>query len=193
MDYSTWALLLLFVGILLLVAEVFIPSGGAISVMATVCLVAALVCAWYAWWPKSQGYFWIFIASMAALLPSVISAAFYVWPNTPIGKRAILEAPTPEEVESFVELQEKYGRMVGKIGETATLLNPAGIIRIDGERVHCQSEGMIIEPGLPVRIIAVQGNRVLVRRTVLEPQAAGDDSPLPSHPQTTPPLDFDIS
>src|SRR5690242_16604855 len=113
MDYSTWAFLLLAVGVTLLIAEVFIPSGGIISVLSTLSLLGAIFCAWQAWWSTSQGTFWGFLAGMALLLPVIIAGAFYVWPSTPIGKRAILEAPAPHEVASFVEQEEKHRQMVG--------------------------------------------------------------------------------
>src|SRR5712672_3138574 len=164
MDYSTWAFLLLAIGVTLLVAEVFIPSGGVISVLSTLSLVGALVCAWQAWWGTSQGSFWGFVSGMALLLPVVIVVAFYVWPNTPIGRRAILEAPAPHEVASFVEQEEMYRQMVGRTGRTVTTLNPGGIVRIDGHRVHCQSEGNILDAGTFVRVISARANRVVVRR-----------------------------
>ena len=44
MEYSTWAFLLLAVGVTLLIAEVFIPSGGVISVLATLSFAGAVVC-----------------------------------------------------------------------------------------------------------------------------------------------------
>ena len=50
MDYSHIALLLLIVGGVLLVAEVFIPSGGLILAAAGVCLAVSVWCAWNAWW-----------------------------------------------------------------------------------------------------------------------------------------------
>lgn len=164
MEYSTWAFLLLGIGIILLIAEVFIPSGGIITVLSALSLLGALICAGNAWWTSNPAGFWGFVTAMVLLLPVVVGGAFYVWPSTPLGKRAILEAPTPHEVASFVEQEEKYGRMVGQFGETLTMLNPAGIVRIDGHRVHCQSEGVILEAGLTVRVILAKGNRVIVRR-----------------------------
>lgn len=201
MEYSSWAVLLLVVGVMLLVAEVFIPSGGVISVLSTLSLVAALVCAYQAWWGTSQGSFWGFVAGMALILPVVIIGAFYVWPSTPLGKRAILEAPAPHEVASFVEQEEKYRQMVGKVGETATMFNPAGIVRIDGHRVHCQSEGIILEAGTRVRVISARGNSVVVRQVdphapesipqnAAEPRSSSRDGSLDS---TGDPLDFDLA
>ena len=194
MDSSTFAFLLLSVGVALLAAEVFIPSGGMISIAAAISLIAAVICAVNAWWGTQPTYFWSFIAGMAVLLPVVVGVAFYVWPNTPIGKRAILEAPRAEEVASFVELEERYSKLVGKTAQTATTLNPAGIIVIDGQRIHCQSEGIIIEPRTTVRIVAVQGNRVVVR--VSSPDATNSE---PENGNQTAqsaqeqPLDFDLS
>jgi len=193
MDYSTWAFLLLAIGVTLLIAEVFIPSGGIISVLSTLSLVGAIVCAWQAWWGTSQGTFWGFLGGMALLLPIIIAGAFYVWPSTPIGRRAILEAPAPHEVASFVEQEERLRQMVGKLGETVTMLNPAGIARIDGQRVHCQSEGMILESGTRVRVIAARGNSVTVRRVdpnASDPQA---DSGAAQSRSSDEPLDFDLS
>lgn len=193
MQYSTWAFLLLAVAVALLIAEVFIPSGGIISVLSTLSILGAVVFAWQAWWYSNPGAFWGFIGGMSLLLPGTVVVAFYLWPSTPLGKRAILEAPAPHEVASFVEQEEKYRRMVGKIGETATSLNPAGIVRIDGQRVHCQSEGMIIDSGTRVIVVSARANRVVVRK--VDPGAAETASraerDLPSDPNQ--PLDFDLS
>jgi len=191
MEYSTWAFLLLGIGIILLVAEVFIPSGGIITVLSALSLLGALICAGNAWWTSNQTGFWGFVTAMVLLLPVVVAGAFYVWPSTPLGKRAILEAPTPHEVASFVEQEEKYGRMVGHFGETLTMLNPAGIVRIDGHRVHCQSEGVILEAGLTVRVISAKGNRVIVRQVEERDLLSRDDDE--RQRRIDQPLDFDLT
>jgi membrane-bound serine protease (ClpP class) len=190
MDYSTWAFLLVAIGVTLLAAEVFIPSGGVITILAALSLIGAVVCASNAWWSKNPVFFWGFLFGMAALLPVVIAGAFSIWPSTPLGKRAILEAPGPEEVASFVEEEERYARMVGQVGETLTTLNPAGIVRIDGHRVHCLSEGVILDAGVLVRVISVQGNHVIVRLAT-DDAPASDPGPLP--PDDREPLDFDVT
>lgn len=199
MDTSLWSILLLTIGLLLLMAEVFIPSGGLISVLAACALLAAVWCAWFAWWGSSSHYFWIFLGSMAVLLPAVVSGAFYVWPNTAIGRKAILEAPAPEELASFVELEQRLARLVGATGEAATSLNPAGIALVRGERLHCQSEGAVIDKGTPVRVISVKGHSVVVRVYTPRPEEPGEppDAALPENElraeaDPSPPLDFDL-
>lgn len=190
MEYSTWALLLVAIGAVLLVAEVFIPSGGVIAVLAAASLVMAVYCAYHAWYAEHTAYFYLFLAGMVTMLPVGVGAAFYVWPNTSIGKRAILEGPAPDDVVPFQELEQRFTQMLGKTGETLTMLNPAGIARIDGRRVHCQSEGTIIDSGVPIRVISVTANRVVVRPHVPAPESSKSS---PAGPPGEPdPLDFDI-
>ena len=43
MDATTWALLLLVLGLVFLVLEFFIPSGGALAVLCALSLLAAIV------------------------------------------------------------------------------------------------------------------------------------------------------
>jgi membrane-bound ClpP family serine protease len=190
MDYSIWAFLLAAVGIALLVVELFIPSGGVILVMALLSLLGCVICAWNAWWSSSQGLFWGFLAGLVVLLPICLGVGLYFWPQTPLGRRAILDAPAPHEIDAFSELESKYAQLVGKVGETSTLLNPAGIVLIDGQRIHCQSEGMILEPGTRVKVIAARINGVIVRKFDGAPP---NDSEAGGGPSAAGPLDFEIS
>ena len=182
-----WAILLLLAGLLLIMLEVFTPSGGIIGVAAAACFAFSILFAWQAWWGTYPLYFWTYLAGMCALIPTAAVLAFRVWPNTPIGRRAILTGPTREEVVPFQEEEARLRELVGEVGLATTVLNPAGMIKVDNERLHCQSEGMVIDAGTPIRIIAVQGNRVIVRR-----HTPGDAPPAVT-PKEPAPLDFDLS
>jgi membrane-bound ClpP family serine protease len=193
MDPAIVAILLLALALFLFAIEVFIPSGGVLVIGASGTLIASFVFAWRAWWPGQVGYFWLFLGSAALLVPGVVMGMFTLWPYTPMGRRAILQEPRPEEIASFVELDERNSHLVGKIGKAATTMNPAGILLLDGQRIQCQSEGMIIEIDETVKVISAYGNRVIVRRV---PQSGSNGSPGNSPPtttaQTAPPLDFDL-
>jgi hypothetical protein len=140
--------------------------------------------------------FWAFLGVMFVVTPAAVAGAFSVWQHTPLGRRAILQPPTLDDVAAFVEQEQHLTELIGQFGETVSPLNPAGIVKIAGERVQCQSEGRIIDIGCQVRVIAVQVNRVVVR---LVP--AGDSTTLPvandgQHrssraTNSTPQLDFD--
>jgi membrane-bound serine protease (ClpP class) len=53
--------------------------------------------------------------------------------------------------------------LLEKTGVAKTALRPSGTAVIDGERVDVVTEGNLIEPGTPVRVVAVEGLRVVVR------------------------------
>ncbi len=49
-------------------------------------------------------------------------------------------------------------------GHASSPLHPAGIAEIEGERVDVVSEGEMIDPGTPIEVARVDGNRIVVRR-----------------------------
>ncbi|MBI1995669.1 MAG: hypothetical protein HYS66_04275 [Deltaproteobacteria bacterium] len=53
---------------------------------------------------------------------------------------------------------------MGKGGTAISPLRPAGIAEIDGERVDVVSDGEFLEPGVPIVVTRVDGNRIVVRR-----------------------------
>jgi membrane-bound serine protease (ClpP class) len=54
--------------------------------------------------------------------------------------------------------------LIGKQGVSSTPLHPAGIAEFQGERVDVVSEGELIDAGVAVKVVKVDGNRVVVRR-----------------------------
>ncbi|MEX0702273.1 MAG: NfeD family protein [Planctomycetales bacterium] len=163
MELSHLAVLLLLVGLGLIVAEIFIPSGGVITAAAVIALAASAICAWQAWWGTSPGAWWAFVGSGLILVPAVLFGALWALPHTSVGRRFLLEAPTPEELRAYGDEEEHLGRLIGATGKTLTLLNPGGLVQVEGERLHCKSEGMLIDPGQPVKVVAVAGNLIVVR------------------------------
>jgi membrane-bound ClpP family serine protease len=163
MEPSLFAILLLILGLALLVAEIFLPSGGMISVAAVICFAGSVGCAWNAWWVSSPASWWAYIASAILLVPAVIGGALYALPRTSIGKRILLAAPDLEEVTPFVQEQDELSKLIGRNAKTLTMLGPGGMLLIDGERMHCESLGMLVDPDTQVEIIAIKGNRLVVR------------------------------
>ena len=48
-------------------------------------------------------------------------------------------------------------------GKTLTLMAPGGLVIVEGQRLHAETEGQMLDPQQPIKIIAVRGNRVVVR------------------------------
>jgi len=192
MNPDMLAILLLMVGLALLAMEVFIPSGGIIAFLSVLGFAGSIWFAWKAWWITAPTLWWAYIASIVVLIPVVTISAFYVFPRTRLGKKYLLEARSLDEVTPYAAEEDRLSKMIGQTARTLTPLNPGGLVAINGERLHCESEGMMLEADRQVVIVAVKGNRLLVRQ---EPAVSpgGESTPLPSDDGREPPLDFDAS
>jgi membrane-bound serine protease (ClpP class) len=191
MDPAYLAVALLVLGLTLIVCEVFIPSAGLIAAFATLCFAGSVVAAWTAWWYDKPGYFAIYAIALLVLIPSALSGALYLLPRTEFGRQVLLEAPALDEVTPYQEEQRQLQRLVGRIGKTLTSLNPGGLVLVDGTRQHCESEGLLLESGAPVEIVAVKGNRVVVRPVEWPAHESGSPPQSPRAGEETP-LDFDL-
>jgi membrane-bound ClpP family serine protease len=153
-----WGLVLLAVCLILVVVEIFVPSAGLISVVATATGVAGLVCLFKAdtaWGLAGTGV-------MVVLVPTVLAFGFKVMPSTPMGRKLMFgESGRHEPV--LPDAQNPYAALVGLEGEAVTDLRPVGVVRIKGEKIDALTEVGYIRAGTPVRVSAVEGMDVKVR------------------------------
>lgn len=56
-----------------------------------------------------------------------------------------------------------YAALNGKQGESVTELRPAGVVAIEGKRIDVVTGGELVARGTPVRVVKVEGNRIVVR------------------------------
>lgn len=187
-SYAVYAFLLLFAGIAILAAEVFIPSGGVLFCVMLVTLIASVSFAYAAWWNSSPQAFWAFCGLLLALVPLTLVGAFTLLPRTRFGKSILLEAPELEAVTPFAKESSRLAELVGCQGTAQTLLNPGGMVFIEGQRWHAFTDGLLIDPGTPVEVAEVRGTRLLVRPATREPSTGHGDVPAGK----AEPLDFQI-
>jgi membrane-bound ClpP family serine protease len=64
-----------------------------------------------------------------------------------------------------VSFAQDYSGYLGKEGEAQTDLRPAGIVLIEGKKVDVITAGERVEKAKRVRVVKVEGNRVVVRET----------------------------
>lgn len=167
-----WAILALFLGLLLAASEVFIPSGGILGVLAAACLLLSVILA-FTGEDGSTARGLVFLLTICVLLPVALGIAFHYWPRSPLGKHLFLTTPTKEEISPLTEHEKRLQALRGQIGKTITALRPAGMTDFDGRRVDTVTEGVMIGQGELVRVIEVHGNRVVVRR-VEDGEATGE-------------------
>lgn len=199
MSYEALALLLMILGFALILAEVFIPSGGMILVLCVISFAASTWFAYKAWWGTTQGIFWIYVGSLLVLIPGAVVGAFRLLERTSMGDHLLLSAPRREEVVPYQNEVSRLSELVGKRGTALTMMAPGGMVSVAGERLHAVSEGMVIAPGETVQIISVRGTRVVVstlndERLISEESARRRDAEAKRSENTEgePPLDFDF-
>jgi membrane-bound ClpP family serine protease len=153
------AFVLLFVGLGLVVMEIFIPSGGVLGALAALALVLAIVLAFFCDTRLGLG----FLGGVMVAIPVMVITGLHYWPRTRMGKRVMLDVPSPQDVLPDDPQRQRLKLLVGQVGRARSKMLPAGAIEIGGETIDAVSEGVAVEAGQMVRVLEVRGNRVLVR------------------------------
>src|SRR6056297_995255 len=142
-------------GILVLLAEIILPSGGVLTILALGCFGYSL---YSVFTNVSMTVGMMFVAADVVILPIVLIAGLKLLAYSPVALRKSLK-----KTDGVTSQSEKLGGYMGKTGTAVTNLRPAGTARIDGRRMDVVSRGEFIEKDKPVLVIAVEGNRVVVR------------------------------
>lgn len=158
------AVVLLIIGLVFVIAEVFFVSMGMLSLIAGACILGADVLAFQ----HSPLMGWVFIAAEVVLIPVIVVFAFRLLPRLPFGRRMLLSGPVTEPEGGFPSLDH----LVGRTGEAVTDLRPSGTARFEEERVSVVGVGPMIPKGARVEVISVSGPEVKVRS---ESPVNGDD------------------
>ena len=159
MEPWVWAILLLIVGIAFAVMEVFFTSAGILLFLSIAAVVAAVVMG-FNQGPVTGSF--ILLGAIAGI-PATIIMAFKYLPKTPMGLRLLLKAPKSEDVLPEDPEKERLKGLLGRTGRAKSPMLLSGVVTIDGHTVEAVSESMPIEVGQTVRVVKVEGLRVVVR------------------------------
>jgi membrane-bound serine protease (ClpP class) len=158
------------VGLILLAVEVFVLPGFGVAGASGLALMAlgALMAmagrapdgAWWPGWPDLQIPF--LKLSIAVSGTAIVAVALGRWlPHAPGLRRLILTAA----VESNAGLHDGPAVDVpapGAEGIAESELRPSGVARLNGRRVDVVTEGVYVPGGARVRVVALDGNRIVV-------------------------------
>lgn len=145
-------------GIILLLIEMMIPGFGIFG------LTGLLLFLWGI-------YDWMGGGPMALITVTVLSVVgvlllwwiVSIFPNTWLGERLTLRLQSTKE-KGYASHPDP-NRWLGKVGETKTVLRPAGTMIVEGTFLDVVTDGEFYEPGTEVKIISVTGGRIVVRAT----------------------------
>lgn len=143
--------LLMAIGVVLLIAELLLPSHGSLGLGSAGCILGAIIVA-------SRQNAWAglgLLVGVAAATPFVWVAFVKIWPKTPVGRRVVLPPIMNDPPSPLVR--------IGQAGVTLSELRPIGVCDFDGIRLEAQSEHGSVGPGQTVKVIALVNNRPMVR------------------------------
>lgn len=151
MPEGLWEIIaLLSVGYILVLLEVFVP-GGILGIL------GGLAIAYGCFLAFGLGTLWGLGSMGLSVVVTVGAVAIFL--RSRAAKRLVLSDTEPKTWKA-----QKRGlpELVGREGRALSPLRPAGLAEIGGERVDVVSDGEFLEAGARVRVVEVEGNRVVV-------------------------------
>lgn len=143
---------LLVVGALLILAETILP-GMVAGILGAFCLMAGVVAGYVNFGPRVGSYV-LFGVLVALVVGTMIWLKYF--PDTRFARVFISE-------NTVGNLDVEKPLLLHKTGTALSHLRPSGMALIDGQRVDVVTEGAMIERGAPVKVVALEGLRVVVR------------------------------
>ncbi len=150
----TLVIVLVAIGILLLLAELFIFPGISVAgVGGAASLVGAVVMAYVRINP---------MAGRIVLLVSLVTLAAAIYAFMKF--RTLDKMALKENIDAKVDLVSGTDVKVGDVGKTVSRLAPMGKVEVHGHVFEAKSLGNFVDEECGVKVIEVQGNILVVSR-----------------------------
>lgn len=145
--------LCLLMGMGLMIVEVFLPGFGLPGISGIVLIGTGIVIAGIHYGAVTAvGFLLVIIAILAVLISWLLRQAAN-------GAKSKLFLQDAQEMNQSEDMKV----LIGRTGVAKSMLRPSGIGDFDGVRLNVVTEGGFIESGAKIRIVNVDGNRILVR------------------------------
>lgn len=148
---------LFILGIILLFLEIFVPGGilGGLGVILLSIAIFIVV--------DSVLQAILYIGGMLLVLGLLILLSFRFSRTRKFWEKFSLSTRQTKEA-GYVAPEPSYEHYLGKKGVALSQLRPAGVADVDGERLDVVTEGGFIRQGSKIRVIEVEGTRIVVRQ-----------------------------
>ncbi len=143
-------------GVVVIIAEIIIPSGGLLSLMAA-CLFGYSLYTVFSNVSISVGL--VFLTADIVTIPILVIMGLKLLAKSPVTLRKSLKSE-----EGVTAQPHELEKLEGMEGTTVTLLRPSGTAIIDGKRVDVVSRGEFIEKDTSVVVLSITGNQIIVKQ-----------------------------
>jgi membrane-bound ClpP family serine protease len=146
--------LLQVIGIMVIIAEIFIPSLGVLAVIALALLSYSL---YIVFTSISTTAGIVFTGLDIIIVPLIVVLGIKILAKSPLALKRELS-----KQNGVVSQKEKLETYINMKGIAVTDLRPAGMAQINSQRVDVVTDGDYIEADTPVIVTGVAGNRIVV-------------------------------
>ena len=154
-DIPAISLVLFAIGVVLMIVEMHIPGFGAAGISALVAFALAVILA-----ADTLLKGLVFTAVILLTVAVIVVVFLVLLSHGKLSSKFILKAEN-SGAEGFSSAADRTA-LVGREGSAQTTLRPAGRALIDGQVFDVVSAGDFIPAGTPVRVLEVNGSRVVV-------------------------------
>ena len=144
--------------LILFFLEIFVP-GGILAILGVILLVVACVIGY-----NDYGGTTAMVIFFTSATLSLIMFFVEIWliQHKRFGKFIRLDKTISG---SSLKPQAKAEEIVGKTGETLTIMAPTGMIIVDGKKYEAFSQSGLLEEAVPVEVVRVDNFRLIVKKT----------------------------
>ena len=142
-------------GVIIILAEFVLPSGGILTV------AACAVCGYslYLVFTISTGIGFIFVGADVIIFPVLVLIGIKILANSPLTLKKTLSRQ-----EGVTSQDNELQSLIGKTGTVIHDLRPAGRAIIENKRFDVVSVGDYIEKNNTIIVTSVNGNRIVVKK-----------------------------
>ncbi|MBR6267201.1 MAG: serine protease [Selenomonadaceae bacterium] len=144
-------------GIVCILIEILLPTVGLLAGLGVAAMLYSVVLALGG---DINAVYAMLISFVAAI--AIFALIARKLPSSKLWSKLVLRDQSTS-ARGYVSTESKT-ELVGKTGVVLTELRPSGSILLEGVPVDVVSEGAFLEKGEQVRVISVQGSRIVVRK-----------------------------
>ena len=149
-------ILLQLIGILVIIAEIILPSGGILSILAAGLFGYSLYLV-FTHISTSAGM--AFVIADIILIPILVYFGIKFLAKSPVTLRTKLS-----KEDGVTSQSPDHNDYLGSQGVAVTDLRPSGVATIEDERLDVVTQGEYIEKQTQIIVIAVRGNQIVVKQ-----------------------------
>ncbi len=154
---SLYQIVIFIVGVIFIIIEILTPTVGLLAGIGVVAIFYSLILAMGG---DINAIYMMVISLVIAII--IFAIIIKKLPSSKLWKKIILTNTSSTE-QGYVSSVD-YSQYLNKEGIVLTELRPSGSVEIDGVPVDVVSEGKFISKGEKVRVVKIEGMRIIVRK-----------------------------